>query len=627
MSNNKQGKIIISLLIGAQLALLPGLALAQIPSANPVPTSDSANGSGGIVGTGANATAAAALEAQDKINQGLANGEATYFKGDSTVQMGFGGLALISGGASVLAQLKAKITAIDGFILSRQQVRNSLMAIVTPNTYTATRKQMLLEEVDGAIRSLKDREEPIKQQLQMVEQGFWKTLVYNILIKTTKSVSDRLVANLTNKFKITNFSSYADAVATQVYDNQFIQNNYKGNNMDQMIVRSMLVNPLAQSEVSPAVYQRADAALGFDPHGVDVSDPNFYNKMTQVGSGQANPFLQQVVLADQANNIHSQALANAQAEVAQSSGLKTPRTCTGVLSQQQAIDQSYKAANNKLADRQKLLADLQAAQMANMEVNPDDIKQAQADVDSAAKELQALPKQVTGGAVDICKDIVSPPSLINKGIDEAFKSLGQNLGNYNENNMPFFFSFITDVANQISNNLIFGGGINSSQLLSENTGSLANATALGLGFASTNSGSSVESGIIFNDPVKSSNFPDAYTLSWEVITDKFPTASYVTIRGTGISDVKQDSSGNKVANKLPLSGSVEVRTSSNSSYTLKVYEETKDSSGKVTGTKQLGSPSVVELDVGSVKGAFIDNSKAEPVHPRGLKPVVSPRGQ
>jgi len=48
-------------------------------------------------------------------------------------------------------------------------------------------------------------------------------------------------------------------------------------------------------------------------------------------------------------------------------------------------------------------------------------------------------------------------------------------------------------------------------------------------------------------------------------------AAYVTIKGTGISDVKQDATGKVVVNALGLSGAAEVRTSASSSYLLKSF--------------------------------------------------------
>lgn len=606
MSQNKLQKISASILILSQLAL-PGIALAQlsgIASAGTVPTSDSANGSGGITGAAANTIAVGQLELQDKLNQSAAAGEATYFKGDSNVQISFGGLSLISGGASVVAQLDAKISAIEGFITTRQIIRNSLMSITAPNIFTATRKQTLLNEVDNAITSLKNREEQIKQQETVAKQGLWRTLVFNILLKTTKSVSTKLVNSLVTNYGIKNFTNYADAVATQVYDNQFIEKNSK-NHTDQIIIRSMLDNPLAQNQIQPAVLQYADVAMGFNPDTLDTNDPNYYAKL----AGVTNPALYNAAFVGNAQQVRAQSLAAAQTEIAQSNGLKTPRNCAGTMTEQQSIDRQFKAANDYQKDRQALYNNLTSAKKMGSNVSDEDIKKAQADLASANAQLQAVPTKTDNTLVDICTGIVSPPSLISKGIDEAFKATGQKLGTYNDNNLPVFISLITDVASQIGNDMIFGGQTGNSNILNETAGSLAKATSLTVGFAASKAGEAIDSGIQFYEPEKSPNFPDAYTLSWEIITSKLPTASYVTIKGTGISDT----------NKLALSGSAEVRTSANSDYTLKVF----DKSGK-----QLGID-IIELSVASVKGAFAAKpveSLRGPINQTGNQVKFQPRG-
>lgn len=79
-----------------------------------------------------------------------------------------------------------------------------------------------------------------------------------------------------------------------------------------------------------------------------------------------------------------------------------------------------------------------------------------------------------------------PLALISKGIDAAFANYSKSLGTYNNNNMPFFISFISDVANEVTNDLIFAGGVNASSLLNENVGNLAQATSLATSAAQAN---------------------------------------------------------------------------------------------------------------------------------------------
>jgi len=605
---DKQKKFVVALLIVCVVGAFPLSSLAQFMN---VPVADPNAGflTDTLSGDISTSTVVAAIKAATIANKACETAETVYFKTDKAVSFGFGGLSLISGGANVAAQLQAKITAIEGFKVCRQAILVTLDAIVTPSVFTASQKETLYNAVSTVLATLKAREEPLVNQLRVVQQGFWKTLVFNILIKTTKSVAINMANKLVNSYKIKDFAKYADAVATQVYDSQFILNNFSGNKADQMLVRSILNNPAVQSQIPPAIFMRADQALGFNPKTISYSDPNFYSKMASVGGGYANPYFQNVVLTSQAEQIRSRSVATAQAEIAQSTGLKTPRNCLGTMAQQNSIDLSYKALNDKLQDRQNLLNDLLNAQNLGRSVKQSDIDRARADYDSVLRELQALPNSVQSPIVKICEGIVSPPSLINKGIDEAFKSIGQNMGTYNENNLPFFINFITDVATQISNNLIFGGGIGGSHILDENAGNLARAGALGLGALTANNQVKQDKNFIFkstqtddgSDPTSAT-----FELSWDA--SGVANAQQIAITGPNLPAAYNGI----MAPDISSSVNVTVAVPGTYTYTITVYGKSKaDVLGSITLTI---APSAVE-------GAFTDKPS---ISIRG--PGVSPRG-
>ena len=91
----------------------------------------------------------------------------------------------------------------------------------------------------------------------------------------------------------------------------------------------------------------------------------------------------------------------------------------------------------RIEDRQALLKSLNDAKTLGLPVSGSDLTKAQNDLAAAQKDWQALPNSGSDVLVAICQGIVSPPSLIDKGINEAFKALGQNLGTFNDNNLPF----------------------------------------------------------------------------------------------------------------------------------------------------------------------------------------------
>jgi hypothetical protein len=173
--------------------------------------------------------------------------------------------------------------------------------------------------------------------------------------------------------------------------------------------------------------------------------------------------------------------------------------------------------------------------------------------------------------------------LVNKGIDKAFSAFSSSMSDYNDNNLPFFMSWVSDIGSNIANNLIFGGNLKAS-LLAESS-NLAQAINYGLSYADSQSAKkNLENGINFGyDYGNSSN---EYILYWEMVN--VDRADYVTINGDGISEIKRDSAGRVITettrignatvtvpavNKLPRDGSIAIKTSKGGEYSLKVYDK------------------------------------------------------
>ncbi|MBI5530269.1 MAG: hypothetical protein HY918_02090 [Candidatus Doudnabacteria bacterium] len=630
MHNNKTKIFVAAVLLFVELAVFPLSALAQIPSINPVPTSDSALGSGGITGTAANTAAASALSGVDVANKSCATAEAAYETTDNAAQLGFSGLSIIGGDSVLLGQLTAKINAYKGFITCRQGVLDSVRAVVSPNIYTSNLKQRMEDQQIAAIAAWRVKMENAQARYNNAKQGFWKTLVFNILIKTSKAVATSLVQKLVSNYKVRNIMQYTDSVATLMYDNQFIRQNFP-NAEGQFMARAILENPLVRNKVPSAVFIAADNALGFDPSTVNVNDPNFYTKMSAVGSTVANPYFQHTTNIGGVDQARAASLAYAQQQVAQSSGLKTPVTCAGSMANQQSVDARYKAASNKFDDRWALLRNLQQAKELGQPVSDSDLAKAQADFDQARTALQVLPQAVNTPATTICEAIVSPPSLINKGIDQAFEAIGINMKQYNDNNLPGFMSMIGDVASQIGSSLIFGGvdGAKSAALINEERvakGAVQAGTEALYSNASENLAKGIELSAYSNDA------GTWYDLYWDIVPLSVldGKVSFVTIAGEGVSATKIDPTTKaSVPNKQPPSGSVRVYPTKSGPYIITVF----DANGRaitsatmnltVTGTQPQAYNNNSQT---AVLGAFTDKPSLnirggnESIHPRGLMP-------
>lgn len=621
---SKVCKIFIVSILTGQFLLLPFFALAQMY----VPVSDTANGSGGVSGTVANKIAEEAFSTAERTNGVCDKVEAAYFKTDDNIQMGFGGLELISGGASAKVQLTAKLKALDGFISCRNGVISLVKNIPAPNVFTATKKQNMIADLTSVIASLKAKQEPIKAQLDIATKGFWKSLILQILLKTTKAVATRVVNHLISNYKINDIMQYTDAVASQVYTNQLIRNN-AGSGADQLIIRSMLTNPTLRSGISSAVYQSAADALQvngnvYTTENMDANDPDFYLKLAKYGYGETSPAFLQTVYENRAKEMQNIGLASAQNEVLLGSGLKSPRNCGGNVSEQKAIDQKWNLANDKMQNRYKLYLDLKSAKdtqwniltAKEKEKLTADLQKAQDDYLAAAKELKGLPETFESPVLKICEKIASPAEAVNKGIDKAFASFTDGMSKYNDNNLPFFMNFISDLGSNISSSLIFGGDPKA-VFLSESQ-RISTAVNMGLNYIDSQTmQKNLENGIEFSaEKDYSSIYDDAYKLTWKVgnVTDAY----YVTITGPNLDEFKRDSKGElivdetskPIVNRLNLSGQMIVRSSTIGTYTLRVYNSKDVKLTNTATAKPLSAPQVQGAYIESPRGSSLPKASA-----------------
>jgi hypothetical protein len=284
-------------------------------------------------------------------------------------------------------------------------------------------------------------------------------------------------------------------------------------------------------------------------------------------------------------------LSSAQNEILLGSGLKAPRNCSGNVNEQKAIDQKWAQTNDQLKNRLDLYNDLKnayATQYSKLSLSEqkklsDDLKKAENDYITASRQLKAMPTSYKSPVLKICEAIASPAELVNKGIDKSFNAFSKSLSDYNDNNLPFFMTWVSDIGSNIANNLIFGGNLKAS-LLAESS-NLAQAINYGLSYADSQSAKkNLENGINFGyDYGNSSN---EYILHWEMVN--VDRADYVTINGDGISEIKRDSAGRVITettrignatvtvpavNKLPRDGSIAIKTSKGGEYSLKVYDK------------------------------------------------------
>lgn len=614
VDNKQTYKHFFALILILAIGLQPVAVFAQsIPGITTVPVGHPGLGAGGVVGEGAAAVADTALAALELKFSGCKL-EENFLKGSDVVDTTFGGLTLVAGNTEEVSNLTTRITTMEGLIVCYQVLLGSIKAVPTPNLFIGQKKQRLEAETILSIETLRSRKEHLQARLRIAKTGFWKGILAGILIKTTKVVAERLVNSLTSRYKINDVMQYADAVASQVYTAQLIHDR-AADNEEQLILRSLATNPLLRTKIDSAIYQRAADAVQingdvFSARSFSADDPDFYLKLAKFGDPETSvPYLK-TAYEGRANQIQTVGLASANNEVLLGSGLKAPRTCAGNVNEQKSIEQRWVQVSDEYRDREKLLRDLQGSHItlyANQQLNSKEAKQLEADIakaqkdfDQAAIKLKAMPKSFESAdgqkskVFRACEAIASPAEMVNKGIDSAFKSISKGLGDYNDNNLPFFMSWISDVGANIGSSLIFGGNVKAS-LLAE-SGQISTAINTALSFADARvSQNNLKNGLVFNYGVSASG-AGKYTLSWEVVDAK--DAKYVTIEGPGATNFQTGPSGGlaldpatglPVYNKLGLIGNIIVNAPQGGSYVLRVYNS-KEQRLSNTGTLTIPRP-------------------------------------
>lgn len=609
MIRAKINKIIAVAILITQFAFWPLEVFAVVSTAPGAVNAISTNDTGSLI---ANTTFDAAFS-PIKANYLACNASIKTFEAaDNAAQLGFSFGTLIGGNGALVAQLTKQVAAYNIYLnppcLTSSIVNLDLLT--APNVYTSGLKQQLLTQMKADAQIYQDKLKTAHARLNIASQDVWKALMVTVLMNTTKVVANQLVNKLVNSYKVANAKKYVDSVATLMYDNQFIADNFP-DNQGQMMARAILENPLLRNQIQPGIFAAADNALNyngasFNPVNLQYSDPDFYAKMALVGTAQASPYYLQSVYVANLDAARSKSQSAAQQLVSQGNGYKAPVSCSGSLAQQAQIDSQTKAASNVLANRKKLLTDLENAKTSGLNVSDIDIKKAKADFDFALNSWNRLPYTVTGqnssgnsvqgrAAIKLCEAVSSPAVLVNQGIDAVFKSL--NLGNYNNNNLPGFLGAISGMATQIGSNLVLGGitgnsayKINEDQLINQAVGL---ASGIAVGALNSNLQANLVKGVNLqvnrNDSADTSS-GKGYEISWDVLTEKLPLANYVSVTGPGIDK----------PSKLPLTGTFAALAPQSGAYTVTVY----DVAGKslITATQDFTNPTTPSTVSGNNSG-------------------------
>jgi hypothetical protein len=628
------------------------LSLTAVPIDNP------GLGLGGVEGEVAARASETALTLAATHVQQCALQEAASQPIDSVSSAALPGLDFITGGAEQLSYVSQKLGTVNLHLACREIDRTALANIPAVNLLVQQKKQQLMDETTLAIKNLQNTKEQLLVQQRLAKTGFWKTIFVKLLINVSKNVAMRLVNLITNNYKVNDFARYASVLGAQVYTTQYIREKAP-TGRDQLMIRSMLSNPLLRDKVPSAAYQRASDALVVDnipykAEEISWDDPKFYLKLNKVFAADAQPEVVTAVLRGQANEISNSANVAAKTEINASNGIKSPHTCNDVASQQKNTDNEWYALDAKIEDRQKLVTSLQnelsLLKNSTAEIKKkltEDLAKAQADLDSANKELANVDSKYGNNAVaKFCEGVATPGNLVNQGIDKLVSSLISKASDFSDNNLSTVQTTLANLATNLFDNLLFGSKTGSS-LVNEITNSANPLTSLVVNSLSAQSikkkleqkQANMEKGVDFD--WDSGNTSSEYILTWNVDTKKVTNASYVSIAGTGISPTQ----------KLPLTGSYTVQSSQPGIYLMKVFAATgttplvtvsvetesetnvasvaTQGGGSVCGgnysslqacVAQSGDQNYCASICGTVQGAFITKAIADIRGPSGIFP-------
>ena len=198
--------------------------------------------------------------------------------------------------------------------------------------------------------------------------------------------------------------------------------------------------------------------------------------LASYGNENSSPLYQILNATDEAGKVKAAGAATAQQEIAESDGFAPPRDCGGSVEMQNKIDADYQSVI-KEAD---LAAAVEARMVALYAQNPTEAQLAEVDKAAAAsiaanQKKADLEKNYDSPVIDICKAIESPAKFVADGIGKYLTQHLDQAGSLQSTNLPFYASFISDVASNFLTNLITGGKSTSQVFKEAGSAALNNA--------------------------------------------------------------------------------------------------------------------------------------------------------
>lgn len=416
----------------------------------------------GIPGTGAVVSAADVCDPAIKAVE-IYDQKKTHAGWLSTLTFG-----LIGEGGLEATQLQAEKEIVSAAKTCIDIYLTALRKTPVPSLIIGQDLQRRQDEYSKLTNTYQTRLETIDSRQNVTVKKLLQAVMLRILQNVEKDLTTRVVNGLVQKFKISNYLQYADALGGQVYAMDYINKNFEGDARQQMMIRQLAQNDLI-GQVDGVVVakafaqQKAEEFLGDSVNGRDVTSPDFYYALANAGSPQADPNYHIAQAQEQSAQAIARGMSDARLEIGNGRGFLPPRDCSGSISEQQELDRRQIELAQKVEFSRLVLAKLE---LGGLKVNAADLAQARADYEAAKKELAALPQEVAKPVVEICKAIENPGGAV---ADQIMGFLNKHLTestDFKPENLPFFATFLSDVASNFITNIVTGGK-SSGQLLTE----------------------------------------------------------------------------------------------------------------------------------------------------------------
>lgn len=376
-----------------------------------------------------------------------------------------------------LQVIGAAKTCVAGILDAGIVIPSASIIIGNDKTSTQVTFAQLNTSYDQRIDKLHDQ---LTEEMRKLLRAFLLMTLQNM----EKDLTTKVVNGLVDKFKISNYLDYANALGGQVYSMDYIRNNYEGDSRQQMMLRSIIQSQLVpgsdQGIVASAFSeQKAKDSLGFDAKQISFSDPDFYVKMAKLAAPAAVPDIQKQNATDQASTALSSGIANANLEIANGKGFVPPRDCSGSVQQQQELDQkTLELARKSIIERQAY------AKMVNSKPKPsaEELQKSREALAVTEQQLRDLPQQTSSPIIQICKSIVNPGGAVADQINSFLAKHLNASSDFKPENFPFFVSFLSDVASNFVTNIVSGGDDDSSILNESGVSNTSRGVSSGFDF-------------------------------------------------------------------------------------------------------------------------------------------------